>query len=1226
MFRLARRCGIRPGTVPFLLALFLLSCFGWAEPSGAEETGAAGRIVDLKGKVAVKTVTDQAPVVAESGRFLKAGDTVLTGADGWAAILLADETLVQVNKNTTFILREVTARAGWFKSREVVPASATPSTSLYRVESGEAWFRNKNPNGSIRIETPSVTAALRGTELNILIQPDRTSIVTVLEGAIGAYNDAGSVQAGAREQVVAALGAAPKKILLIEPEKAVQWTLTLPDIVRPRDVPLTGGDRQALESAKKEWTARSAAQPSDADALIRLGQVQRDLGLASEAARSFEKALALSPQNPEALAGMGWVCLDANDPRSALNYLQKIPQPAGPTATLGLVLACRQTGDSRSAETILNAGLSRYPDFRPLALQAVLMRIENREPEQARELASRIAGEHPEDALAWSLLALIDLTRGDLDRAVRESDRATEQSPSTPVAWIVKSYVCQGRFDLEGATAAVKKALSLDGQNVLALVNLAKLQFGSGYPEKAMDTVESAGRLAPRSGEVLNLKGFLLLAGRKTEAAIRTFKKALEVEPGLGEAHLGLALATMRQGNVPEALEEISAAIVLEPRRSLFLSYWAKMLYQVKRFDQALDILQMAARLDPRDPTPDLYRGIILRDLNRPTEAIESINRAMALNDNRAVYRSRFLLDQDLAVKSVDLSILYSQLGLTTWSMNKALASIKYDYTNFAGHMFYAGGLFQDEALGRVASNEALLGRMLMPANPNAFNTYSNYTELFETPSIHGEITGTVGSFHNYEYDAILYGGSPQLNAAFTASVGHTETRGWRPTNPERSTFGGAIVKWDPTTRDSLMFASSTLDNNRGDSLNAPFSYSYPGDPFNRGDSYLLRFELGYHHNFAPDTDLLLFYTNADNRGASWDRTVYYPLFTPDVYYDIRSQSQFKTPYNQFQAQQHFRFGDHQFIVGTLHFFGEKDVDYKEDWYLNFYGTPYYLANFYSNYGLPTAFHSIYAEDIWRVTNTLTVEAAAYMDFMHQSNAFTGTEWDITEFDPRLGIIWNPVKAHTFRLAAFRYTLPIFSVRLDPQEVAGVPIFRNNIEGSVTEEADFTHEFEWSTGLLSTNLFYLKRSLDYKLETDGPFFTDHGHAKGVRTTLNQLLWKGMGLSAGYTFMDVQDDENPAMARYDHRLFGSLSYLHSSGLSAFATQSLRYFDLKQAGLAGQQIWLTDIGIGYELPDKKGRLRLAVYNLLDRHFDWVVDPYIFEGRIPRRQVVFTVALDF
>ena len=76
------------------------------------------------------------------------------------------------------------------------------------------------------------------------------------------------------------------------------------------------------------------------------------------------------------------------------------------------------------------------------------------------------------------------------------------------------------------------------------------------------------------------------------------------------------------------------------------------MLYEIERFDKALDMLDRAAELDPRDPTPFFLKAIIFRDLNRPGEAIRTLNHAVKLNDNRAVYRSRYLLDRDLAVKN----------------------------------------------------------------------------------------------------------------------------------------------------------------------------------------------------------------------------------------------------------------------------------------------------------------------------------------------------------------------------------------------------------------------------------------------------------------------------------------------------------------------------------------------------------------------------------------------
>src|SRR5207245_10744500 len=49
----------------------------------------------------------------------------------------------------------------------------------------------------------------------------------------------------------------------------------------------------------------------------------------------------------------------------------------------------------------------------------------------------------------------------------------------------------------------------------------------------------------------------------------------------------------------------------------------------------------VAKDLDPRDPTPWFYDAIQKQTTNRPVEALHDLQKAIDLNDNRAVYRSR---------------------------------------------------------------------------------------------------------------------------------------------------------------------------------------------------------------------------------------------------------------------------------------------------------------------------------------------------------------------------------------------------------------------------------------------------------------------------------------------------------------------------------------------------------------------------------------------------------
>lgn len=86
--------------------------------------------------------------------------------------------------------------------------------------------------------------------------------------------------------------------------------------------------------------------------------------------------------------------------------------------------------------------------------------------------------------------------------------------------------------------------------------------------------------------------------------------------------------------------------------------------------------------------------------------------------------------------------------------------------------------------------------------------------------------------------------------------------------------------------------------------------------------------------------------------------------------------------------------------------------------------------------------------------------------------------------------------------------------RIDPLEVAGIPIFRNADPGSITKEADLAYEFEWGSGFTGINLFTINKETEYKGYDSAEIlrtYTDEGDSNGFRLTLNQLLWKGMGI-------------------------------------------------------------------------------------------------------------------
>ncbi len=455
---------------------------------------------------------------------------------------------------------------------------------------------------------------------------------------------------------------------------------------------------------------------------------------------------------------------------------------------------------------------------------------------------------NPGQASGWSLFALTQIILGQSTEAFQAADRAVKAAPDSINALIIQGYAFQAVFDMDRALASFQQALRIDGKNVLALVNLARLQFGMDLSDQALENLEKAQRLAPLNGDVYNLQGFVLLAGRRTDDAIAAFQKAVELDSSLGEPHMGLGLAYMRKD----------------------------------------------------------------------------------INDMR--------------------------------------------------------------------------------------------------------------------------------------------------------TFSQDLVGPPPMT-----VLGKTL------------------------------------------------FTGAN-----------------------------ETPYKQLQGQFLFKAG-----------------------------------------------------------------AALYFDRMENGDPLYKTAWTVNALNPRAGLIFAPTERDTFRLAVFRYLLPYITSRIDPMDIGGIPVMRNNFQGASIREGDIAWEREWRSGFLSVGGFYLEKEYTHQLIDAAAAVVeqrDSGRMQGAEVVLNQLLRQGLGLAASYRYQRLQDESLSEANREDHRVTAGLKYVHALGFSAGLSETYRHSRFEAIFRDDEDIWLTDVKIGYEFPGKKGSVSLECRNLFDQRFNWITDYFVFAGRAPSRETILTLSVNF
>jgi len=196
-----------------------------------------------------------------------------------------------------------------------------------------------------------------------------------------------------------------------------------------------------------------------------------------------------------------------------------------------------------------------------------------------------------------------------------------------------------------------RQAATNSPEFAFAWARVAELEFSFGHSGKALEALNKSLALAPRNAESFALKGFLFAQKTGLGTRLKWFDRALAVDSALGNAWLGRGLCRIRRGDTSGGREDLLVAAALEPQRAVLRSYLGKAYATEGDFARAAKELELAKHLDPNDPTSWLYSALLKQQQNRINEAARDLEKSEELNDNRSVYRSGLLLDQDRAVR-----------------------------------------------------------------------------------------------------------------------------------------------------------------------------------------------------------------------------------------------------------------------------------------------------------------------------------------------------------------------------------------------------------------------------------------------------------------------------------------------------------------------------------------------------------------------------------------------
>ena len=866
---------------------------------------------------------------------------------------------------------------------------------------------------------------------------------------------------------------------------------------------------------------------------------------------------------------------------------------------------------------------------------------------------------NPNDAEALSLQTIMAIVQNDKDKALSLAQHAVQSNPNSATAYIALSYAQQARFNLEGARASVQKAVALDAANALAWARLAELQASFGELSKSLKAARQAVKLEPNLARTQTVLGYAHLIQVETSKARVAFEKAIALDQADPLPRLGMGLAIIRDGDLTAGGRQIEIAASLAPNDSLIRSYLGKTYYEEKRTKLDDREYEMAKQLDPNDPTPWFYSAIAKQTTNRPVEALQDIEKAIELNDNRAVYRSKLLLDSDLASRSASQARIYSDLGFQQRALAEGWTSVNTDPTNYSAHRFLADSYsaLPRHEIARVS--ELLQSQLLQPINitpiqprlaeSNLFLissggpgslSFNEFNPLFNRNGSTIQASGLVGNHDTYAGEGVIAGilGKGSYSIGYT----HFQTDGFRTNNDQDDDIINAFVQIEMTPKTSIQTEFRYRDNQRGDTVLRFFEDDFLPDL--RQEDQTASARLGFRHAFAPNSILIgnFAYQNLD---SSLNDLSFIELPAPPPLEDF-----FSITTNQwaFSGELQYLFRSQYFnLVGGAGYFHINTDGLLQDVVFDpFFMPPFLVGVFPQDIDTKTNHYNLYLYTYIKLLPNVTFTVGVSGDFFDQNDKVDNVR-DINknQVNPKFGITWTPLPGTTIRGAAFRTfkrTL-ITDQTLEPTQVAGFNQFFDDLNATKAWVYGGAIDQKFLRSLYAGVSFYY-RDLEVPFFVTPPppasIFSDKVDWKEYigRAYLYWTPQNWVALRTGYQYERFKRDDaftfNISEVK-THRVPIGINFIHPSGFSVGL--KAEYFhqngDFERLDAprgefesGNDAFWVVDAAINYRLPKRYGFITVGAANLFDKSFKYADTDLDNPAVTPDRTVFGKVTLAF
>jgi tetratricopeptide (TPR) repeat protein len=341
----------------------------------------------------------------------------------------------------------------------------------------------------------------------------------------------------------------------------------------------------------------AAALKSSGDAFLADGEH-------AAAARCYEEALALQPDDANLHLNLGFLAMERQDHVHAAACLARAIEldPASADASYLMGMLLRERGERAGAIGRLSEAIRLKPDM--LVAYAPLATLLIQEEEHRRAKA---------------------VLQGAIDAGVRDADLYFLLGNLT---LLEKQYV--------QAVACYQEVLRLQPTHLPACLQAGNALVQERQFAPALQYYDRLLAADPVNADALGNRGVALEALGRHDDAMASYSRAIELRPAAADMHFNLGNVLARLGRDAEAVDRFDQAVRLMPQHAEALCNRGNALRMLGRYAEAVQSYDGAIAIRPDFVEAHSNRGAALGELDRHPDALASYARALALDPEHA--------------------------------------------------------------------------------------------------------------------------------------------------------------------------------------------------------------------------------------------------------------------------------------------------------------------------------------------------------------------------------------------------------------------------------------------------------------------------------------------------------------------------------------------------------------------------------------------------------------